>query len=74
MKTPHEIHWKETKMILIYVYGTIQFKIHCSSGGAPLLVGFTDLDWTDDLDDQKSTAGYVFSLSSGPVTWACMKQ
>ena len=39
-----------------------------------MLVGFTDLDWDDDPDDRKSTAGYVFSLESGPVTWACKKQ
>ena len=39
-----------------------------------MLVGFTDSNWADDPDDQKSTAGYVFSLGSGPVTWACKKQ
>jgi hypothetical protein len=38
------------------------------------LVGFTDSDWVGDPDDRKSTAGYVFSLGSGPVTWACKKQ
>ena len=38
------------------------------------MVGFTDSDWVDDPDDQKSTTGYVFSLGSGPVTWACKKQ
>ena len=38
------------------------------------MVGFTDSDWADDPDDRKSTAGYVFSLGSGPVTWACKKQ
>jgi hypothetical protein len=74
MKTPHEIHWKEAKRILRYVRGTIQFRIHYSSGGTPLLVGFTDSDWTSDPDDHKSTAGYVFSLGLGPVTWACKKQ
>jgi hypothetical protein len=42
--------------------------------GTPLLVGFTDSDWVDEPDEQKSTAGYVFSLGSGPVTWACKKQ
>ena len=39
-----------------------------------MLVGFTDSDWAGDPDDRKSTAGYVFSLGSGPVTWACKKQ
>ena len=39
-----------------------------------MLVGFTDLDWAGDPDDLKSTAGYVFSLGSGLVTWASKKQ
>jgi hypothetical protein len=37
------------------------------------LVGFTDSDWAND-PDEKSTTGYVFSLGSRPVTWACKKQ
>jgi hypothetical protein len=74
MQTPHEIHWKETKRILRYVRGTVQLGIDYSLGGTPLLVGFTDSDWADDPDDQKSTVGYVFSLGSGPITWACKKQ
>ena len=53
---------------------TIQFWIHYSTRGKPLLVGFTDSDWAGDPDDRKSTAGYVFSLGFGPVTWACKKQ
>eukprot|EP00253_Pinus_taeda_P002976 PITA_02976 len=40
----------------------------------PLLVGFTDSDWAGDPDDRNSTAGYVFTLGSGPITWACKKQ
>ena len=39
-----------------------------------MLVGFTDSDWVGDPDDQKSSAGYDFSLGSRPVTWACKKQ
>eukprot|EP00253_Pinus_taeda_P002826 PITA_02826 len=41
---------------------------------SPLLVGFTDSDWAGGPDDRKSTAGYVFTLGSGPITWACKKQ
>ena len=74
MQTPHESHWKVAKRILRYVHGTIQFRIHYSSGGTPLLVGFTDSDWAGNPDDRKSTAGYVFNLGSGLVTWACKKQ
>eukprot|EP00253_Pinus_taeda_P002938 PITA_02938 len=41
---------------------------------SPLLVGFTDSDLAGDPDDRKSTADYVFTLGSGPTTWACKKQ
>ena len=74
MQTPHESNWKETKRILRYIRGTIQFGIHYSTEGKPLLVGFTYSDWVGDPDDQKSTAGYVFNLGSGPITWTCKKQ
>eukprot|EP00253_Pinus_taeda_P012236 PITA_12236 len=74
MQTPHESHWKAAKRILRYVHGTVWFGIHYSAEASPLLVGFTDSDWASDPDDQKSTAGYVFTLGSGPITWACKKQ
>eukprot|EP00253_Pinus_taeda_P010966 PITA_10966 len=41
---------------------------------SPLLVGFTDSDWAGGLDDRKSIVGYVFTLGSGPITWACKKK
>eukprot|EP00253_Pinus_taeda_P020524 PITA_20524 len=74
MQNPREIHWKVSKIILHYVRGTVQFGIHYSAKAAPLLVGFTDSDWAGDPDDRKSTAGYAFTLGSGPITWACKKQ
>eukprot|EP00253_Pinus_taeda_P005249 PITA_05249 len=41
---------------------------------SPLLVGFIASDWAGDPDDRKSTTCYVFTLGSGPITWACKKQ
>src|SRR5882757_5280586 len=51
MQTPHESHWKAAKRILRYIRGTIWFGIHYSTRGKPLLVGFTDSYWANDLDD-----------------------
>jgi hypothetical protein len=68
MQTPHESHWKEPKMILWYVQGIVQFKIHYNSGRTPLLVGFIDSYWVGDPDDRKSTTGYFFILGSGSIT------
>ena len=39
-----------------------------------MLVGFTNSDWSGDPDDKKTTVGYVFSLGSRHVPWACKKQ
>eukprot|EP00253_Pinus_taeda_P030435 PITA_30435 len=74
MQTPRESNWKAAKQILCYVRGTVQLGIHYITGASHLLVGFTDSDWAGDPDDWKSTAGYVFTLGSGPITWACKKQ
>eukprot|EP00253_Pinus_taeda_P002137 PITA_02137 len=55
------------------LYGLKQAPRACAKA-APLLVGFTDSDWAGDPRDRKSIAGYVFTLGSGPITWACKKQ
>jgi hypothetical protein len=71
MQTPHESHWKAAKRILRYVRGTSSFGIHYSSGGTPLLVGFTDSDWVGDPDDRNLLhvmfLALVQDLSLGPV-------
>eukprot|EP00253_Pinus_taeda_P015569 PITA_15569 len=50
------------------------FLSQSNAEASPLLVGFTDSDWAGDPDDWKSTAGFVFTLGLGPITWACKKQ
>eukprot|EP00253_Pinus_taeda_P016109 PITA_16109 len=50
------------------------FLSQSNAEASPLLVGFTDSDWAGHPDDRKSTAGYVFTLGSGPTTWACKKE
>jgi hypothetical protein len=67
MQTPHEIHWKLAKMILRYFHGTVKFGIHYSSGGTPLLFGFTDLDWADDPDD-RTGADLGFTPRESPTS------
>lgn len=38
------------------------------------LVAYTDSDYAGDLDDRKSTSGYVFLLGSGAISWLSKKQ
>jgi hypothetical protein len=38
------------------------------------LVGYSDADWGNDLDERKSTSGYAFLLNNGAITWSSKKQ
>jgi hypothetical protein len=38
------------------------------------LVGYSDNDWYGDIDDQKSTSGYVFFMGDIVFTWLSKKQ
>src|ERR1044072_1696408 len=33
------------------------------------ILGYVDSDYAGDLDDRRSTTGYVFTLAGGPICW-----
>ena len=37
-------------------------------------MGYSDADWAGDLDDQRSTSGYLFHLSGAAVSWRSKRQ
>jgi hypothetical protein len=74
MQEPHDLHWKDSERIFIYVQGTMSYGIHYVVGCALDLIGFTDLDWSGDGIDHKSTSRYTLSLGLGPICWSSKKQ
>uniref|UniRef100_A0A2N9HHH9 CCHC-type domain-containing protein n=1 Tax=Fagus sylvatica TaxID=28930 RepID=A0A2N9HHH9_FAGSY len=40
-----------------------------SSQGTNSVVGYVDADYAGEVDDRRSTTGYVFTLSGGPICW-----
>ncbi|GAA0167068.1 transmembrane signal receptor [Lithospermum erythrorhizon] len=72
MSKPTELHFQVAKRILRYLKGTIQFGIYYKNHGK--LDVYTDSDYAGDLEDRKSTSGYVTIMSSGAVTWCSKKQ
>ena len=36
--------------------------------------GYSDSDWAGDLNDRKSTSGYVFTVGGGAISWKSKKQ
>lgn len=74
MENPTELHLLAAKRTLRYLKGTTNFGVFYKKGEKSELAGFTDSDYAGDLDDRKSTSGYVFMLSSGAVSWSTKKQ
>ena len=71
---PQEKHWVAVKRVFRYISGTKDLGI-LFDGRLPLeLNGYSDSDWAGDLGDRKSTGGFVFLMSSGPVSWSSRKQ
>ena len=74
MDHPHEIHWKEAKIILNCVQGTRTHGIFYASKSDLDLVGFTNSDWEDNNIDKNYNSGFVFMLVDGPISWSSNKQ
>jgi len=74
MESPTELHMLAVKRILRYVKGTQGYGIQYKRGRVAELVGFVDSDYAGDVDDRKSTSGFVFMLGGGAIAWASKKQ
>ena len=71
-------HWTAVKWVFRYLRGTSDYGL-CYQGRSGLdrvldIRGFVDADWVGDLDQRRSTSGYVFNLFGGVVSWMSKKQ
>ena len=74
MSKSYSNHMTAAKRILRYVKGTINFGLKYKSDEGSDLIGYCDNDYTGDLDDRKSTSGFIFFLGTNPIAWNCSKQ
>ena len=70
---PRREHWKAVKRILRYLKGILDYCL-VYQGSELRLVRYSDADWGGDLDQRKSTYGYVFLLNKGAISWCSKKQ
>ncbi|KAL5701529.1 gibberellin 2beta-dioxygenase [Ranunculus cassubicifolius] len=70
---PGIAHWLAVKRIMRYVQQTKAYKLtYQSKSFVPQ--GYCDADFAGDLDERKSTSGYVFTLGGGAISWSSKKQ
>ena len=68
LSNPGRQHWEAVKWIMRYLRVTSKLKLTFGSG-KPVLIGYTDSDMAGDVDNRKSTSGYLMTFSGGAVSW-----
>ena len=71
---PTNEHWTALKRLLRYLKGTLNLGILYTKDEKRSCIGYTDADWAGDINDRKSTSGYVFLLCGGAISWKSQKQ
>ena len=75
MEHPKDSHFLAAKHILRYLQGTRNLRIFYKVGGGnEELISYIDSDYAEDLEDRKSTSGYVFMLEGDVISWESKKQ
>jgi hypothetical protein len=76
MSTPRKEKWT-IKRVFRYVHGTTKYASYYK-GKLEIdrevnIHGFVDVDWVGDVDQRRSTSGYVFILFNGEMSWMSKK-
>ena len=74
MSQPKSEQLQCVQRILRYVSITKDTPPLYQTGIAEQLVGYTDVDCAGNVEDRRSTSGYVFSLGSTVIAWSSKKQ
>jgi hypothetical protein len=77
-ENPGKRHWSAGKRILRYLKGTstmgLTYKSNDTKYNSIVLEGYCDADWGGDIDDRKSTSGFVIKINGNTVHWGSVKQ
>uniref|UniRef100_A0A1X7TEI9 Reverse transcriptase Ty1/copia-type domain-containing protein n=1 Tax=Amphimedon queenslandica TaxID=400682 RepID=A0A1X7TEI9_AMPQE len=68
-------HWTAVKRIFRYLKGTQKYGLlYNRMQEKQPIIGYSDLDWAGDLNDHKSTSGYIFTVGGTAISWRSKKQ
>lgn len=73
MENLKEFHLQAVKRIIRYLKGTYEFGLFYLKNRRGYLVGYIDSDYANDVEDRKSTSGYVFMISGAVNSWSSKK-
>lgn len=71
---PSKEHWTAVKRIMRYLKGTMNYGLWYDRSSSDECVGYSDADWAGDINDRKSTSGYMFQIGGTAISWRSKKQ
>ena len=75
-KNPGMAHWKAVKHLFRYLKGTLNYKLTYSPdpSSSDLFTTYADADHGGNLDNGRSTTGYVVKMGTGAISWSSKLQ
>ena len=74
LTNPSPRHHEAADQAIRYLYATRFLSIEYSAQDDDILVIASDASFADDIEDRKSSQGYVIKLFGGPIVWKASKQ
>ena len=73
LSDPSPSHWKAAKKVLRYLQGTKDLMLTYWCNVTLEVIGFSDSDYVDCVDDKKPTSSYIFMMVERAVSWKSVK-
>ena len=71
---PSREHWNAVKRVMRYLKSTMDISMVFGNDSFFELVGYCDSDYAGEVNERKSTSGYIFLLGGGPIAWSSTLQ
>jgi hypothetical protein len=68
MANPSMEHWMAVTQIFRYLQGSLQMKLQFGATPSKEVLGYCDANWGDDIEDRRSTTGFVFMIGGGTIS------
>ena len=69
-----EAHWDALLRCLSYLDKTRDMPLVLTKSGSTRLEAYVDSDWNGNVDEHKSTTGYIIFLGDAPISWCSQMQ
>jgi hypothetical protein len=68
---PAEKHYEYLVHLIQYIAGTLDsgLRYRKNAENVDILAAFCDASWADDVDDRRSTGGYLCYMNGSPINW-----